>query len=344
MDEYIDVKIDVFEHTGQRARLRKNLTVVNLIEEVLKEFDDIVADSPEKYALYLKGFDRPLTPTQTLTQLDIQPQDELVFDYIRQTVRKMLDPKDYASLREETTGKEFDIQWQPAVIGRPSNEMDHNITLAVNAQLLPNGGTISRSHAQITFTESRYYIEPLAEYNPVFLNGREIPVNNKRELKNGDKLMLGNRQLTLVFKTLTDRKRSASSASISRPVERADKVVVNSQHTIVEEPIVLEKSNIVKLAIEASTDPSVLGQVINVDNFPYLLGRLHPQLTNENEVSRKHAEIAFDQRSQKYFITDLQSTNGVTVDNKTIPSNVPTEITRGSRIGLGNTLVLRFDF
>ena len=46
MDEYIDVKIDVFEHTGQRARLRKNLTVVNLIEEVLKEFDDIVADSP----------------------------------------------------------------------------------------------------------------------------------------------------------------------------------------------------------------------------------------------------------------------------------------------------------
>lgn len=343
MDEYLDVKIDVFEHTGQRARLRKNLTVVNLIEEVLKEFDDIVADSPEKYALYLKGFDRPLTRTQTLAQLDLQPQDELVFDYFRQTVRQMLDPKDYASLQEETTGKEFDIQWQPAVIGRPSNEMDHNITLAVNAQLLPNGGTISRSHAQITFTENRYYIEPLAEYNPVLLNGREIPVNNRRELKNGDKLMLGNHHLAFTFKTLTDRKKVTSSAQIPKPAERIEKEVVDSQHTIVEEPIVVEKRNNPKLVIEASTDPSVRGQVITIENFPYTLGRLHPQFTSENEVSRKHAEIAFDQRSQKYFITDLQSTNGVTIENKSIPSSVPMEIIPGCRIGLGTTLVLRFE-
>jgi hypothetical protein len=84
MDDYIDVKIDVFEHTDQRARVRKGLTVNDLIAEILREFDDIVADSPEKYAIYLKGFDHPLKPVETLAQLDIQPQDELVFDYVRQ--------------------------------------------------------------------------------------------------------------------------------------------------------------------------------------------------------------------------------------------------------------------
>ena len=41
MDDYIEVKIDVFEHTAQRARLRKSLKVSGLIDEIFKEFDDI---------------------------------------------------------------------------------------------------------------------------------------------------------------------------------------------------------------------------------------------------------------------------------------------------------------
>ncbi len=344
MDEYIDVKIDVFEHTGQRARLRKNLTVVNLIEEVLKEFDDIVADSPEKYAVYLKGFDRPLTSTQTLIQLDIQPQDELVFDYIRQTTRQMLDPRDYAILQEEATGKEFDIQWQPAVIGRPSNEMDHNITLAINVQTLPNGGTVSRSHAQITFSEGRYHIEPLAEYNPVFINGREIPINKKHELKNGDKLMLGNRHLTLLFKSQVERKKTTSSGSIPKRFEPSEKKVEPPpEFTIVEESVVVEQKPHPKFVVEAATDTNILEKTINLDTFPYLLGRLHPRLGNENEVSRKHAEVAFDPQGRRYFITDLNSTNGVTVNGKSIQPNTPVEISPGTRVGLGNTLVLRFE-
>jgi hypothetical protein len=144
--------------------------------------------------------------------------------------------------------------------------------------------------------------------------------------------MLGNHHLTFAFKTLTDRKKVTSSVPIRKPAERVEKEAVDSQHTIVEEPIVVEKRNNPKLIIEASTDPSVRGQVITIENFPYTLGRLHPQFTSEN-----------DQRSQKYFITDLQSTNGVTIENKSIPSSVPMEIIPGCRIGLGNTLVLRFE-
>jgi uncharacterized ubiquitin-like protein YukD len=119
MDDYIDVKINVFEHTGQRARVRKSITVKTLIDEILKEFDDIDADSPEKYSIQLKGVEKPLNVNQTLAQLDIQPQDELNVGYLHQTIRKMLDPKDHAMLREETSNISFDIQWTPAIIGRP---------------------------------------------------------------------------------------------------------------------------------------------------------------------------------------------------------------------------------
>ncbi len=367
MDEYIDVKIDVFEHTAQRARVRKSLTVTSLIEEILREFDDIAADSPEKYAVYLKGFDRPLTPGSTLTQLDIQPQDELIFDYVRQTIRQMLDVSQYAILREEQTGKEFDIQWQPAVIGRPSTEVDHNIILAVNVQLLPDGKTISRKHAQITVTDGRYYIEPLADQNPVFLNGRELPLNTRREIRHGDKIAFGRNKLTMTLITQQGQQRdsrpsvreatpqptprpvASPTPSIPRP---ASTPVPSTPPTPVPQPANFSDANatnflgtpaVPTLVIEASASPSRVGQKIELATFPFTLGRSLDILSTENEVSRKHAEITYSPQSGRYFVTDLNSTNGVTINGQRIAAGTPFEITHGTKIGLGTLLVLRFE-
>ena len=349
MDDYIDVKIEVFEHTGQRARLRRSLTVHTLIEDILREFDDISADSPEKYAIYLKGFDHPLKPLETLAELDIQPQDELVFDYVRQSIRRMLEVKNYATLREETSGKEFDIQWQPAVIGRPSTDVDHNIILAVNVQLLPNGKTVSRKHAQITFEEGRYFIEPLAEQNKVFLNGKELLLHGKREIRNGDKLSLGINKLTLVFSTLSQKdihepelKTSSRPASAplpnmplqsSTPLPAMDKDATNFSSAI----------SLAALIVEASSTPLQAGTRIEMLNFPFTVGRSLEILSGENEISRKHAEITYDPQKRSYFITDLQSTNGVTVNGQRIPPSVPLAITAGMRLGLGRVFVARFE-
>jgi hypothetical protein len=110
-----------------------------------------------------------------MIQLDIQPQDELVLGYVQQTLRQMLDPSQYAVLQDEATGKEFDIQWQPALIGRPNNEVDHNIMLAANLLLLPNGMTVSRSHAQITFSNGRYYISRWPRITRSFSTTRSCP-------------------------------------------------------------------------------------------------------------------------------------------------------------------------
>ncbi|HEU0291331.1 MAG TPA: FHA domain-containing protein [Anaerolineales bacterium] len=351
MDDYIDVKIDVFEHTGQRARLRKSLTVNDLIAEILREFDDIAADSPEKYAIYLKGFDHPLKQAETLAQLDIQPQDELVFEYVRQTIRRMLEVQQYAILREDSTGKEFDIQWQPAVIGRPSTDVDHNIILAVNVQLLPDGKTISRRHAQITFSEGRYFIEPLAEQNPVFLNGKELPVQAKREIRNGDKLAFGNNRLMMTFSTRSQRDaRSVAREPLSQPVSPPASTPVASRP--VQQPAApamdpnatnFVSQTLPTLTIEASSSPAKVGEQIELVAFPFILGRSLPSLSAENEVSRRHAEITFDVQKNSYSLTDLRSTNGVTINGQRIPPDVPHTISPGMRIGLGSTLVVRFE-
>jgi pSer/pThr/pTyr-binding forkhead associated (FHA) protein/uncharacterized ubiquitin-like protein YukD len=354
MDDYIDVKIDIFEHSGQRARVRRNLTVRGLIEEILKEFDDIGVDQPEKYTLNLKGNDRALNANHNLVQLDIQPQDELVLDYVRQTLRQMLDPSQYAVLVEDTTGKEFDIQWQPALIGRPNNEVDHNIMLAANLLLLPNGMTVSRSHAQITVSEGRYYIEPLAENNPVFVNNKEIPFGGRVEIRNGDRIAFGRNRLSMTFRS---RGQPAPRASAARPTaSRTEPQVAppsqpQAPHpTRPEQPPEIMATRIAdalpgpaRLVIEVTSNPDLADQNISLENLPVVLGRSLPIFSSEISVSRRHAEVNYDAGSGKYTLTDLQSTNGVSINGQAIQPNTPYELAPGTKIGLGQLVVVRFE-
>ena len=366
MDDYIDVKINVFEHTGQRASIKKSLIVKTLIEEILKEFDDIGSDSADKYTLKMKGNERALDPNLTMTQLDIQPQDELTLGYVQQTIREMLDPADYATLREVSSGKEFDIQWTPAIIGRPSTEVNHNIMLAANMQLVPTGMTISRKHAQITFSNGSYFIEPLSTNNPTYLNGKEIPFNSYREMRNGDKIALGQQQVTMNFETRT-RPPTASKQSPSQPIGRSpsqpssrpssqpisqpvSQPVSRPPSQPVPEPRDRDETHIgtgsltaSHLTLEKCTDINKIGQRIEMDTYPFVLGRTIPLLSSEGDVSRQHAEIRFDAASLKYFITDLHSTNGVTLNGVKIEPDAVYEIVTGTRIGFGQYVILNFE-
>lgn len=358
MSEYIDVKIDVFEHPDQRARVLDSLTPAGLIQEILKEFDDITADAPEKYAIYLKGMERPLNANYTMSQLDIQPQDELVFDYVRKTIRQMLQPSQYAMLREDTSGKTFDIQWQPAVIGRPTNEVDHDITLAVNVQLIPNGMTISRKHAQITFSDGKYYIEMLAENNLLMLNGKEMALNSRKEIKNGDKLHAGRNKVPFTFTTQQQPSKVAAREPRSQPIPPVASQPMPSQppsmHPAPSQPSVpsgnfegtfvgMGETVASYLVIERATTKEQVGQRIDVPAYPFTLGRTIPILSVEQEVSRRHAEVNFDPQTKLFTITDLKSTNGVTLDGKKIEPSRPYEIRAGMRIGLGKTVIVRLE-
>jgi len=358
MSDYIDVKIDVFEHADQRARILDSLTPTGLIQEILKEFDDITADAPEKYAIYLKGMERPLNSSSTMVQLDIQPQDELVFDYLRKTIRQMLQPSQYAILREDTSGKSFDIQWQPAVIGRPTNEVDHDITLAVNVQLIPNGMTISRKHAQITFSDGKYYIEMLAENNLLLLNGKEMALNSRKEIKSGDKLHAGRNKVPFTFITQQQPSKPATREPRSQPIPPVASQPAPSQrpsmYTAPSQPSVpagnyegtmmgMDETLVSHLIIERATTKEQVGQRIEMPSYPFSLGRTIPILSVEQEVSRRHAEVNYDPSTKMFTITDLKSTNGVTIEGTKIEPNQPYEIRVGTRIGMGKTVVVRLE-
>jgi pSer/pThr/pTyr-binding forkhead associated (FHA) protein/uncharacterized ubiquitin-like protein YukD len=335
MDDYIDVKLNVFEHTGQRARVRRSITVKTLIDEILKEFDDIDADSPEKYSIQLKGVDKPLNPNQTLTQLDIQPQDELNVGYLHQTIRKMLDSKDHATLREETSNITFDIQWTPAIIGRPSTDVNHNIMLAVNMQILAIGMTISRKHAQFVFSEGSFFIEPAAANNPTYLNGNLLAVNTMNKLKSGDRLAFGQHKVSFVF---TTKSQPVMPSGVSEPISKPVSPPAEELHT----RVAPSKTGMAMLVIEKSLNLSNVGQRIPLQNLPLVIGRVIPIFSSEGDISRQHAEINFDPGTNMYTIKDLNSTNGVTLNGKRIEAQKVYELNPGTKIGLGKVMVVEF--
>jgi len=64
---------------------------------------------------------------------------------------------------------------------------------------------------------------------------------------------------------------------------------------------------------------------------------------NESEISRRHAEVTFDPRTKKFYITDLHSTNGVAINAKNIQPDIPHEISPGVHIQLGPSVIVRFE-
>lgn len=199
MDDYVEITIDVFDVTGQRANVRKTLTVAGFIDEILREFDDLERKTPEAYGLFLKGQDKPLDRDRTLSQLDIQTHDELEFKYARSSGRGKIVGGGRAFFRDDKTQKEFDILWQPAIIGRQDADPAHNELLAVDLSAFPEGRRISRQHAQVTFVNDRYYLESLSPNNPTYLNDEKSPIIEKRRLESGDKIRLGKNIITITF-------------------------------------------------------------------------------------------------------------------------------------------------
>jgi len=346
MDEYIEVKIDVFDHLGQRARLRRSLTIRTLIEEILKEFDDIAAEIPEKYAIYAQGMDRPLAPASVLEQLDIQPQDTLVFKYASQSQndQQALEPHQYAAMRDEA-GAIYLIKWQPALIGRPNNDGKHDASLAVNLQSHPKKQTVSRSHAQVTFSSGHYYIQPLAENNPIFVEGKQIAFGTHREINDGDKISIGTKGLQLIFLTRKSADQQPAAAPDDQKQAPPPDDSAPQQSLVSDEPPqpAPESAPVTFLVVEEATDPGRIGQKIELNTYPSVIGRKNPLLQTEKDVSRQHAEVSYDPATGKFSIKDMISANGVFIDDTRLKPNQVYEIPPGTRVRLGPKLVLRFE-
>lgn len=339
MDEYLEIRLDVFEHVGQRARVMKSLKVGELIGEILKEFDDVPSESPERFALYLKGNKRPLAKEHTLIQADIQPQDELIFEYLRQgqDIREMLDPSQYAFLRDEETGRLYGIEWTPAIVGRPTNEAEHNIMLAVNLQVHPQGMTVSRKHAQLTFEDGHYYLEALTDSNPTIVNKRVIPLGKKKELQDADLLFFGKR-VRMVFTKKSFVLNPVAPITSSRTVSQENTYEQPASSRDIALTLTDEEVLTLQLFIEKST--STTGEIIELKHFPVNLGRSDPILNTEKEISRQHLQVIYETSLGQFQVVDLKSRNGTFLDGIRLESETPYAIKAGMRLQLGPNVVL----
>jgi hypothetical protein len=192
------------DNTRQEASIRTNVTVRHLIDEIRREFNLLDGN----YSLTLKGSSKPLEFDRTLDQLGIQTGSELVFERERRRLSQQIVARGgqyfqtissalRASLREESSGTVYSIEWQPAFIGRADAANPSSAEkLAVDLGRLPEARTVSRQHARITERAGQYFLEGIAERNPTFLNDREMLADEKRALKPGDKIRVGKIVLT----------------------------------------------------------------------------------------------------------------------------------------------------
>jgi hypothetical protein len=205
-DEYVEVTVDVFDERGQRAAVLGSATAAGLIDEILREFSDLQAAGPERYSLFLADTRRSLAPGKTLAEQGVQSGDRLVFgwaDAAGETARRPVSRPGWAGLRDEASGRKYPITWQPARIGRPDADATHNAQLLVDVQWLPDGGRVSRRHAEVTERGGVYYLEALAAQNPTLLNGQRVSPSQPVPINPGDRIGLGGSAIVLRFEAGT---------------------------------------------------------------------------------------------------------------------------------------------
>jgi pSer/pThr/pTyr-binding forkhead associated (FHA) protein len=318
--DYLEVTINIFDYTGQRAKIRTDITVETLILEILKEFDDLDRKTPEAYALYLKGLDKPFEREQAISNLDLQTNDELELRYVNTSARENIGEAPQAYLEDTTSHNRFEISWQPAVIGRQSSDPSHSDLLAVDLSYHPAFHQVSRRSAQITYDDKGYYIESLNLNNPIQMCGEKTFINGKRLLKNGDQICFAGGKIILSFNLGSPEVPvTAAAAAAAQPSAR--------------------------LIVLQSAIPEYKGVTFNIEKEEITLGRADCDIvfTNDGRISRKHASIQYDKTTRVYHITDLGSSNGVLVRDTPIPPNTPWELKSGDLIGIGPETQLIFE-
>jgi pSer/pThr/pTyr-binding forkhead associated (FHA) protein len=100
-------------------------------------------------------------------------------------------------LVEKQSLNEFDLAWEPAIIGRKDHRNpSNNRLLAVDLEGVEDLPTVSRHHACITTRGGKFYIEQIQERNPTFVDGNKLAPNTKSPLPAGAVIQVGRISLT----------------------------------------------------------------------------------------------------------------------------------------------------
>ena len=117
--------------------------------------------------------------------------------------------------------------------------------------------------------------------------------------------------------------------------EEANETMLVSSRVVVPLPLI---------TIKYLPNDMVLKSAEKISNFPFIIGRSEGDLNLQDpSISRKHIKITFDTTQQKYYVTDLGSKNGSTLNGESLAANEPACVEFGSIIGLGPNMAVLFD-
>ncbi len=192
----------------KRVNLRSSLLVDNLVATIKDKFN-----LDGEYELRLDNARQALPLGVQLDQAGVGEGARLVctrvvestgtLDAIRRGVRLRLSKNFKRVYLEEAHAlAEYDLAWQPAVIGRKDHsDPSKNKLLAVDLGDLEEATTVSRHHAGITEEGGSFYLESLNEHNPTYLGDMRLRFGVKYPLPVGSRVGIG--RVSLTFYTIS---------------------------------------------------------------------------------------------------------------------------------------------
>ena len=208
--ERMTVTLDIqANNIGQKpVNLRSSLVVANLIATIK---DKVNLDG--NYVLRLEHDRYELPEDVPLDQTAAREGSVLVFesvvedtgtlDAIQRGVRNRISKGFKRVYLQETRFlSEFDLVWQPAIIGRrDTRNPSKNRLLAVDLDELEEDATVSRHHACITEQNGSFFLESINARNPTFLNDQRLRMGVRYPLPPGARIQVG--RMNLIFYTIT---------------------------------------------------------------------------------------------------------------------------------------------
>jgi pSer/pThr/pTyr-binding forkhead associated (FHA) protein len=95
--------------------------------------------------------------------------------------------------------------------------------------------------------------------------------------------------------------------------------------------------------LQAGGSPAPQGQIL-IAQFPFAIGRTEGSLIiPEPNISRLHAQIAYNETTRSFTITDLRSSNGTKLNHQPLTPGQPTQLFNGAQIALGPNVIVRFE-
>ena len=187
----------------KRVNLRSSLLVDNLIATIKDKFN-----LDGEFELRVENARQPLPPGLELEQAGVAHGAVLVItrivestgtlDAIRRGSRTRLS-KNFKRvyLLEGRALAEYDLAWQPAVIGRKDHgDPSKNKLLAVDLGDMEEATSISRHHACITEEGGSFFLESVNEHNPTYLSDNRLRFGVKYPLPVGSRVGIGHVALT----------------------------------------------------------------------------------------------------------------------------------------------------